>query len=729
MLISIALNLVVASLALITTTEATDEVITSLIQAYSTDGGESQNYFSSRGKTLFEQVSMLESMGLAKLGRGSEASDQLASFAVQTMLADLPVEFKAAGGLMKLMQSDRSFFKNTIESVQTNLDTVSQGIKEKLSQFQQSSQKTNEDKQKLREEIKASVANQDRARQNILDAWKADFEGLRQLAEASKPSPKALRAWHVYGSARFLVKNLEKQVKQLAKYKPLGIISDILGIVVSGMGLHDAIKNKNTMGMVNSVLGIVGCVVALSLYTAALFTGLQVLSTISGVAGIVFWITPLIIKLIWPKNMIIETANALTNISRNDLKGYQDQLGRFTESGAHSFGWLYQLNSGLLLERKIQPNTPIKFWQPSCTIPGTTPCDPKTAQYQDERYLILGRKRKFQSTNSKFKLDLPYDFLGVPTESKFCGNTINIDTLSFQEYLNFRMSEFPRRINRWEKLGEVYGKYQRNVEIDTQAVPQYNDVDLNQWLAKDQTVKREREPRQLDAIQDIKCEPESDRISIDDLSRMNPSTGRVTINTGSGKDVLFINGNFQAGRSKDYLVADLGADENMLSVGAAIPKAHNSASAVAGVLFDNRDGLGRLCYRKNEMDAKEFALQCVGTVRNVTIFKGSRLHDYVIMGAQGPFTVIQNSGANAYHLIMEDIMTNRKPGQPTRFAIMDTSGNLPFIKICQARDKRVTIETKENDVIKLKASDGEVVVEIRVTGYAPRVDIVSICEG
>ncbi|KAJ7381701.1 hypothetical protein OS493_039531 [Desmophyllum pertusum] len=30
------------------------------------------------------------------------------------------------------------------------------------------------------------------------------------------------------------------------------------------MGLYDAIKNKNTMGMVNSVLGIVGSVVALS---------------------------------------------------------------------------------------------------------------------------------------------------------------------------------------------------------------------------------------------------------------------------------------------------------------------------------------------------------------------------------------------------------------------------------------------------------------------------------
>ncbi|KAL9950615.1 hypothetical protein ACROYT_G043138 [Oculina patagonica] len=716
MLISIALNFVAASLALVSTTEATDnEVITSLIQAYSTEGGESQSYFSSHGKAMFEQVSMLDSMALARLGRGLEASDQLASLAIQTILADLPLEYQAAGGLMKLMQTERSFFKNTIESVQTNLDAVSQGIKEKLAQFQQSSQKTNEDKQRVQEEIKASVAEKDRARQNIFDAWKADFKRLQQLAETGKPSPMKVRAWHVYSTVRFFVERLK-----LPAVLRVGPVSEILGIVVNGMRLYDAIKNRNTMGMVISVLGIVGCVVALSLYTATLITGLQVLSTISGVAAVTFWITSTIVYLVWPRNKVIETANKLTEFSRNDLKGYQHQLERFTESGARSFGWMYQLNSGVLLEKHIQPNTPIKFWQPSCAAPGTAPCDPKTANYQEKRYFVLGQKRQF--TNPKFKLDLPYDFLGVPTESKFCGNTINVNTVSFQEYLRSLLRTFPSR-GRWEHFGRAYGNYQRNVEIDTRTVPQYNNVDLNQWPTEDQTVKREREPSQLDATQDIKCEPESDRISIDDLSKMNPFNGRVTINTGAGKDVLSINGVIgDGGNSKNYLVADLGADGNMLSVGAALPKAYNSNSAVVGILLDNSYGLGRLCYRKDN-----FALRCVGNVRNVTIFKGSRLHDSVTMGAQGPFTVIQNSGANEYTLNMVDIMTNRKPGQPIRFEIMDTSGNLPYIKICQSRDKRVTIENKENDVIKLKASDGEVVVEIRVTGYAPDVDIGSMC--
>lgn len=114
----------------------------------------------------------------------------------------------------------------------------------------------------------------------------------------------------------------------------VGPVSDILGIVVSGMGLYDAIKNKNTMGMVNSVLGIVGSVVALSLYSAALITGLQVLSTISALAGVAFFIAPLIVQLFWPRSLALETANKLTEISRNDLQGYQHQLGRFTESGA-----------------------------------------------------------------------------------------------------------------------------------------------------------------------------------------------------------------------------------------------------------------------------------------------------------------------------------------------------------------------------------------------------------
>ena len=103
---------------------------------------------------------MLDSMALARLGKSLEASDQLASLAVQSILADLPVEFQAAGGLLQILQSDRSFFKNTISSVQTNLGTVSQGIKQKLQQFQQSGSKTDADKQRVQEEIKASIADQ-----------------------------------------------------------------------------------------------------------------------------------------------------------------------------------------------------------------------------------------------------------------------------------------------------------------------------------------------------------------------------------------------------------------------------------------------------------------------------------------------------------------------------------------------------------------------------------------
>ena len=46
---------------------------------------------------------------------------------------------------------------------------------------------------------------------------------------------------------------------------------------------------------------------------------------------------------------------------------------------------------------------------------------------------------------------------------------------------------------------------------------------------------------QLDEVDEVKCEPASDRISIDELALLNPRTGKVTINTGRGKHVLSIN--------------------------------------------------------------------------------------------------------------------------------------------------------------------------------------------
>lgn len=147
-----ALNVFVTFLTVINTVEAQNsEVIESLIQAYSTRPAESTAYFSAHGKRMFEQVSMLDAMALAKRGKPLEARDQLASLALQSILADLAIEYKEAGGLLKLMESDRSLFKETINAVQTNLKTTSEGIKQKLVAFKQSTSKTDEDKRKVQE--------------------------------------------------------------------------------------------------------------------------------------------------------------------------------------------------------------------------------------------------------------------------------------------------------------------------------------------------------------------------------------------------------------------------------------------------------------------------------------------------------------------------------------------------------------------------------------------------
>ena len=141
-----------------------------------------------------------------------------------------------------------------------------------------------------------------------------------------------------------------------------------------------------------------------------------------------------------------------------------------------------------------------------------------------------------------------------------------------------------------------------------------------QFSQADQASKRT--PSQLDETEEIKCDPQSDRISIDELTQLNPRNGRVTINTGAGKDVLSINS--MVGRPGDsrtnYLVADLGADGNMLSMGAALGIDRKRGDLVAGVIFDNTGGRGQVCFLKGDFRSR----RCVGNVRQVTIFKGSR---------------------------------------------------------------------------------------------------------
>ena len=56
-----------------------------------------------------------------------------------------------------------------------------------------------------------------------------------------------------------------------------------------------------------------------------------------------------------------------------------------------------------------RPESSSKFFQPSCKT-GTAPCDPKTAVYQSKRYLVLGEERRSTYSDSKFQLDVRYDY-------------------------------------------------------------------------------------------------------------------------------------------------------------------------------------------------------------------------------------------------------------------------------------------------------------------------------
>lgn len=138
------------------TSQGDEQLLTSLGKIYSASATSNAKYFSTHGKAMFEQVSMLDSIALAKLDAVSEARDQLKFLAVQTLLSDLPPKYQAAGDLLAVIQSDRSFFHETISKGQDYLESVSRGIRQKVSQFE-SSQQTDEDKEKVRGEIENLV--------------------------------------------------------------------------------------------------------------------------------------------------------------------------------------------------------------------------------------------------------------------------------------------------------------------------------------------------------------------------------------------------------------------------------------------------------------------------------------------------------------------------------------------------------------------------------------------
>jgi hypothetical protein len=133
-----------------------------------------------------------------------------------------------------------------------------------------------------------------------------------------------VKAWHVYGTVKALVKRLKFQTEP---GRFLGPVSDIVGIVISGFGLADAIENSNTKGIVKSVVGIVGGLVGLAAFALAM-------PGFGAIAGVAFFIIPMIIEAFWPSNFAIETANKLSEISREDMEGHLTQLMKFSASGS-----------------------------------------------------------------------------------------------------------------------------------------------------------------------------------------------------------------------------------------------------------------------------------------------------------------------------------------------------------------------------------------------------------
>ena len=113
------------------------------------------------------------------------------------------------------------------------------------------------------------------ADQKIFVSWNADLENLKTLAELTSPTTKSLKAWHFYGDAKYVMKNVAgligKSVKQVVH--PL---ADIVGIAVGAAGLHNAIANGNTQGIITNTLSIVGGIVGLGLFTATQITGMRV---------------------------------------------------------------------------------------------------------------------------------------------------------------------------------------------------------------------------------------------------------------------------------------------------------------------------------------------------------------------------------------------------------------------------------------------------------------------
>lgn len=173
----------------------------------------------------------------------------------------------------------------------------------------------------------------DEDRQRIFDAWKKDIKRLEKIAETGTPSAHKTKVWQVYGKVKYFVKQLKFPQTSVLRFH--GPVADILGIAIGITGLRESIQKKNTLGIVNNVLAIVGGATGLLFFGLKMATGLEIFGTVGGLLGAAFFVVPIMISLIWPKSPTVDTANRLTEISSDNLNAYRTQLRSFTASGTH----------------------------------------------------------------------------------------------------------------------------------------------------------------------------------------------------------------------------------------------------------------------------------------------------------------------------------------------------------------------------------------------------------
>ena len=106
------------------------EKMNSFVSAFSTGSIEkdTKSYFNSHGEQLLEQVTMLNAMALAKLGKQKEAHEQLVSLSVQTLLDGLPDGYQ----IVRMFQTNKGFFRRTIAAVNERVTKLSEGVDQVL---------------------------------------------------------------------------------------------------------------------------------------------------------------------------------------------------------------------------------------------------------------------------------------------------------------------------------------------------------------------------------------------------------------------------------------------------------------------------------------------------------------------------------------------------------------------------------------------------------------------